>query len=67
MLSDNNSLDSTRNANGQVIAQKINRRILKFDNLIWKHLTSIQWQAILIEIEKFEGTLEYWENLTEIL
>lgn len=57
-------VDSSRNALGQVVAQKINRRILKFESLQWKHLTASEWRAILIEIEKFEGTLEYWENLT---
>lgn len=57
-------VDSTRNALGQVIAQKINRRIIKFDSLEWKHLTASEWRSILTEIEKFEGTLEYWDNLS---
>lgn len=57
-------VDSARNAQGQLIAQKINRRIVKFDSLVWKHLTASEWRAILIEIEKFEGQLEFWDNLT---
>lgn len=57
-------VDSSRNANGQVVAQKINRRIMKFDALEWKYLTADQWRGILIEIEKFDGILEYWNNLT---
>lgn len=57
-------VDSARNALGQVVAQKINRRIIKFDNLKWNHLTADQWRSILQEIEKFEGTLEFWDNLT---
>lgn len=57
-------VDSARNANGQVVAQKINRRILKFDSLRWAHLTASEWRAILQEIEKFEGVLEFWNNLT---
>lgn len=56
-------VDSARNANGEVVAQKINRRILKFDSLQWLYLTASEWRAILTEIEKFEGTLEYWDNL----
>jgi hypothetical protein len=55
-------VDSTRNAKGQVVAQKINRRLFKFDALEWKHLTASQWRAIQQEIDKFEGTLEYWDN-----
>lgn len=57
-------VDSARNALGQVVAQKINRRIFKFDSLEWKHLTASEWRSILVEIEKFEGTLRYWDNLS---
>lgn len=57
-------VDSSRNALGQVVAQKVNRRILKFDALEWKHLTASEWRSILTEIEKFEGTLTFWNNLT---
>ena len=31
-------VDSARNANGQVVAQKINRRLLKVDGLQWSYL-----------------------------
>jgi len=57
-------VDSARNANGEVIAQKINRRMNKFNGLEWKHLTANQWRTIQTEIEKFEGTLEFWDNLS---
>jgi hypothetical protein len=57
-------VDSARNAKGEVVAQKINRRILKFDNLMWKHLTASEWRTILQEIEKFKGTLYFWDALT---
>lgn len=57
-------VDSGRNANGEIIAQRINRRLWKFSGLEWKHLTASQWREILIEIEKFEGTLTFWNNLT---
>lgn len=57
-------VDSARNGKGEVIAQKINRRINKLEGLEWKHLTASQWRAIQIEIEKFEGTLEFWDNLS---
>jgi hypothetical protein len=57
-------VDSARNAQGQVVAQKINRRIIKFDNLVWKHLTASQWRQILVEVEKFTGDLYFWDNLS---
>jgi hypothetical protein len=57
-------VDSARNALGQVVAQKINRRIFKFDNLVWRHLTASQWREILVEVEKFYGDLYFFNNLT---
>lgn len=57
-------VDSARNALGQVVAQKINRRILKFDSLVWKYLSASEWRAILQEIEKFEGELYFFDNLS---
>lgn len=55
-------VDSKRNALGQVVAQKINRRQMKFSSLEWKHLTAAEWRRIQHEIDKFEGTLRYWDN-----
>lgn len=58
-------VDSGRNANAQVVAQKINRRQVKINNLVWTHLTAQQWHDILVEIEKFEGELYFWDNLSQ--
>jgi len=55
-------VDSARNANAEVVAQKINSRVLKFDAVVWKHLTASEWRAILAEIEKFEGELYFFNN-----
>lgn len=55
-------VDSQRNALGQVVAQKVNRRINKFEPLEWKYLPADTWRTIQREIDKFEGTLEYWDN-----
>jgi len=57
-------VDSARNALGKVLAQRINRRIMKFEPLEWANLTATEWRTIQVEIEKFVGTLEYWDNLT---
>lgn len=57
-------VDSKRNAAGEVVAQKINRRLFKFNNLKWAHLTADQWRDILVEIEKFEGELSFWDVMT---
>lgn len=57
-------VDSGRNAKGQVVAQKINRRLLKVDSLKWSYLTASQWGSILNEIEKFEGELRIWDART---
>lgn len=58
-------VDSGRNAKGQVVAQVINRRLLKVDSLQWSYLTSSQWHSILTEIEKFEGTVKIWDARTQ--
>jgi hypothetical protein len=55
----------SRNANGQVVAQKINRRINKFDNLYWPILTRAQVNWLKTEIAKFECKLSYWDDENE--
>ncbi len=57
-------VDSKRNALGQVVGQKINRRINKWDAVEWGHLTASQWRVIQTEVEKFEGILTVWDNLS---
>ena len=56
-------VNSGRNGLGEVVAQKINRRQIKFDSLVWAWLPADQWSDILQEIEKFEGVLTYWDAL----
>lgn len=58
-------VDSARNAKGEVVGTKINRRMLKLDSLEWSFLTAAQWHSILAEIEKFEGTLKFYDELTQ--
>lgn len=58
-------VDSGRNAKGQVIAQMINRRLLKVDGLKWSYLTASQWSSILTEIQKFTGTCKIWDGRTK--
>lgn len=54
-------VDSGRNANGAVVAQKIGKRQLKFDGVVFPHLSRSEWASVLTEIEKFQGTLTYWD------
>ena len=55
-------VDSKRNALGEVVAQTVNRRIAKWDNVEWAKLTAAQWRVIQNEINKFKGTLTVWDN-----
>ncbi len=57
-------VDSARNALGQVVAQKINRRLHKLSSLKWTYLPAATWQKVLIEIEKFTGTVKFWDART---
>ena len=52
--------DGERNANGEMILSKINRRIIKFDTLTWSGLTTNEWSLIKNEINKLIGVLKIW-------
>lgn len=53
---------STRNAKGEVVAQTVNRRLNKFDNLRWSILTREQVYWLKQEIAKFDCSLSYWDS-----
>lgn len=53
---------TTRNAKGQVIAQTINRRLQKFDNLKWPYLSREQVVWLKRKIAKFEVNLTYYDS-----
>ena len=48
---------STRNAKGQVVSQKINRRINKFENLYWPYLSRYDVNWLKKQIAKFDCEL----------
>ncbi len=53
-------VDSARNALGEVVAQKINRRQVKL-NLEWKVIYPDDLRTILNLIEEFSGTARYYD------
>lgn len=53
---------STRNALGQVVAQTVNRRINKFENLKWPYLSREQVTWLKKQIAKFECKLSYFDD-----
>ena len=55
-------VDSQRNAKGEVVAQKVNRRMGKFEPLVWKHLTASEWRKIQKLVDSFIVMVEYWDN-----
>ena len=56
---------STRNAKGQVVAQKVNRRLNKFENLYWPYMSRVSVNWLKKEIAKFECDLSYWDDELE--
>lgn len=56
---------STRNAKGQVVSQKINRRINKFENLYWPYLSRYDVNWLKKQIAKFNCEVGYWDDETE--
>ena len=55
-------VDSKRNAKGEVVAQKINRRLTKVNNLEWKFLKASDWRTIQQLVDEFEVTVRFWDN-----
>ena len=55
-------VDSARNANGQVVAQKINRRLRKFDSLKWPVLTTAQVTWLKQKVANFTVMLTYFDS-----
>ncbi len=53
-------VDSQRNANGEVVAQKINRRQVKL-TLEWKVIYPNELKKILELIETFSGDVTYYD------
>lgn len=56
---------TSRNAQGQVIAQKVNRRLNKFDNLYWPYMSRVNLHELKQEIKKFICNLSYWDDEEE--
>lgn len=54
-------VDSGRNALGQVVAQTINRRLLKVNELHWLYLSREEWELILNEVNKFHATVTVYD------
>lgn len=46
-------VDSARNANGEVVGQKIGRDNYKLDSLTWPYLDAKTWSDILKEFDNF--------------
>ena len=50
-----------RNLKGQVIAQRINRRLIKLADITWSYLTAEQWHWVLNQVNAFRGTIRFWD------
>lgn len=53
---------STRNANGQVVSQPINRRLLKFDSLKWPILSRRQVIWLKRKVANFKVNVTYYDD-----
>lgn len=53
---------STRNANGQVVSEVINRRLEKFENLYWPYLSAASVTWLRQQIKTFNCELSYWDD-----
>ncbi|HCA30636.1 MAG TPA: hypothetical protein DEP23_14315 [Ruminococcaceae bacterium] len=58
------TVSAGRNANNEVVGQKVGRDQQKIDNLYWPHLSAKIWAEMLQEFDKFEITVTYPNPLT---
>lgn len=57
-------LSAARNANGEVIGQKIGRDQNKMDALVWPILDAQTWSEMLKEFDKFYVTVRFPDMVT---
>ena len=57
-------VNSGRNADGEVVGQKVGRDQEKLDSLQWAYLTAAQWSALLQEFKNFYVTVTYPDMVT---
>lgn len=53
------NVNSGRNANGEMVGERVGRDIYKLDNVEWMWLTKAQWQAILQLVKDFKFYCEF--------
>ena len=60
-------VNSGRNTNGVVVAQKVGRKLYKLNNLKWKGLTANQWKTIQDALEPFFVNVEFYNDSNELV
>ena len=55
------NVDTGRNANGEVVGQKVGRDVYKLDSLEWPWLEESVWASMLQEFENFYVSLTFWD------
>lgn len=53
------NVNSGRNANGELVGEKVGRDIYKLDSLEWRWLTKDEWSAILQLVANFKFTARF--------
>lgn len=66
-ISSSQQADVKKNAGGKTIAQKINRRIVKYDSVQWSYLTYDQWRWIRQHAENYAVDVTYWDELSDAM
>lgn len=55
------NVDSGRNANGEVVGQKVGRDIYKLDQMEWPWLAASTWEDMLQIFDEFFVTVRFWD------
>ena len=55
------AVNAGRNANNEVVGEKVGRDVLKYNNLVWTWLTADEWFHILQLFSSFFVTAKIWD------
>lgn len=55
------AVNSARNANAEVIGEKVGRDVLKYNNLHWSWLDGETWEQMLTVFSNFFVTAKVWD------
>ena len=61
------NVNAGRNANGEMIGQRVGRDLFKFDNVVWPWMTEQEWGSILDLTKDFYFRVRFQDPMTKVM